>query len=449
MTIRQRIAAIINPTTQSPRPGNGHAPRHPHGLSELGLDSTITDEGAWSMIAGGGPTDRPWYDLSQDMTDALDAWRKNFLIRQIVRLTTAYVVGDGIKIVTEQASFQTFVDDFWNHRQNRLNRRLTAWCDELTRSGELFLVLFSNPIDGMSYVRAIPARSIEKVDTDPEDYEKEIGYNERVLGKVETKRWRSPITASTAATEPVMLHYSINKPLGATRGESDLTPILPWVKRYTTWLKDRVKFNQIRTDMSAAWIKIQDDGQVTAKRRQYEANPPTGGNIFVTGPGEELSFPAARIEAASAEPDGVALRLAVAAGANIPLHYLAEGTSATKATATEMADPTRRHYRMRQVDFGYILTDLCEQAYIRRSQVLGKSPYIHNPQARAEMPDVSREDNTSLAEAAKAITEAFNTMAERGWIDKATAIRLIFKFAGEVLPEQQLQDIITPPGEDE
>ena len=245
-----------------------------------------------------------------------------------------------------------------------------------------------------------------------------------------------------------MLHYTINKPLGATRGESDLTPILPWVTRYTTWLKDRVKFNQIRTEMCAAWVKIQDDTQVTAKRRQYEANPPTGGNIFVTGPGEELAFPAANIDAGQAEPDGVALRLAVAAGANIPLHYLAEGTSATKATATEMADPTRRHYRMRQIDFANILTDLCEQAYLKRAQVRGIMAYYRNPQARAEMPDVSREDNGALADAAKTITEAFNTMQERGWIDKETAVRLIFKFAGEVLPEDQLQQIITGPQDD-
>lgn len=420
--------------------GNGHSPP-----DTLGLDTKITDEGAWSLIAGGGPTDRPWYDLAQDMTDALDAWRKNFLIRQIVRLTTAYVVGDGIKIISEQSPFQHFIDDFWNHRQNRLDRRLASWCDELTRSGELFLVLFPNPADGMSYVRAIPARCIEHVETDKEDYEKEITYRERVLGQVEIKKWQSPRTAT--ATDPTMIHYSINKPLGATRGESDLTPILPWVKRYTTWLKDRVKFNQIRTDMAAAWVKIQDDSQVTAKRRQYEANPPTGGNIFVTGPGEELSFPAARIEAGQAEPDGVALRLAVAAGANIPLHYLAEGTSATKATAQEMSDPTRRHYHMRQIDFGNILTDLCEQAYLKRAQVRGIVAYYHNPQARAEMPDVSREDNGALAEAAKAITEAFDTMQEHGWIDKETAVRLIFKFAGEVLPEQRIQAIINPEGD--
>lgn len=445
MTLRQRIAEIISPTTQSHRPGNGNGNDNGHTLATTPSQrlGKITDEGAWSLIAGGGPADRPWYELAQDMTDALEAWRKNFLIRQIVRLTTAYVVGDGIKIVTDQPSFETFIDDFWNHRQNQLSRRLASWCDELTRSGELFLVLFPNPADGMSYVRAIPARCIENVETDEDDYEKEITFRERVLGKVETKKWPSLINANQ--TDAVMLHYTINKPLGATRGESDLTPILPWVKRYTAWLKDRVKFNQIRTDMCAAWVKIQDDSQVTAKRRQYEANPPTGGNIFVTGPGEELSFPAANIDAGQAEPDGVALRLAVAAGANIPLHYLAEGTSATKATAQEMADPTRRHYRMRQIDFGNILTDLCEQAYIRRSRILDKDPYIHNPQARAEMPDVSREDNAALADAAKAITEAFNTMQENGWIDKETAVRLIFKFAGEVLPEDRIQAIITGP----
>ena len=56
------------------------------------LPSTrVTDDGSmWDiLLSGGGPADRPWHDVAQDLDDALEAWRKNFLIRQIVRLTTA------------------------------------------------------------------------------------------------------------------------------------------------------------------------------------------------------------------------------------------------------------------------------------------------------------------------------------------------------------------------
>lgn len=402
----------------------------------------------------GGPADRTWSELAQDMDDTLEAWRKNFLIRQITRLTTAYVVGDGITVKSKHPFVSTFAAEFWSHPQNRIDRRLSAWCDELTRSGELFIALFTNPLDGMSYVRAIPARQIMAVETEQEDYERETGYLENTAlpggpawpGDPDcppfTRRWKAPGYA--AADGPTLLHYAINKPVGATRGESDLTPILPWVLRYSQWLKDRVRFNQVRAEMAAAWIKVADESAVSRKRLEYEANPPIGGNIFVTGPGEELAFPSANIAAGDASPDGLALRLAVAAGADIPLHFLAEGSSATRTTAEEMGDPTRRHYRMRQLDFGNMLANLVETAYARRAAVRGMRRAT-NATLYAEMPDVSREDNQALATSAKAIVETFDIMRRQGWIDDKTAITLAFKFAGEVLSDEDIDKILATP----
>jgi hypothetical protein len=134
--------------------------------------------GRWLPLSGYGPQDRPWADVLMDLVDALDAWRQNFLIRQIVRLTTAYVVGDGVKVSATHPWCKDFVSDFWTDKQNRMASRLPAWCDELTRAGELFIALFPNRVTGMQYVRAIPARQITSVETDPEDYEKETGYVE-------------------------------------------------------------------------------------------------------------------------------------------------------------------------------------------------------------------------------------------------------------------------------
>lgn len=430
-----------------------HLFQRPHTLA---ISRPVDDEGThWGGLLPdsinppfwprGGPADRAWQDLAHDMDDSLEAWRKNFLIRQIVRLTTAYVVGDGITVKAKHPYVTRFAADFWTHRQNRIDRRLSAWCDELTRSGELFIALFTNPLDGMSYVRAIPARQIVAVETHPEDYEVETGYLELTESGGQpdappfTKRWKAAATAHPL--EPAMLHYSINRPVGATRGESDLTPILPWAKRYTEWLKDRVRFNAIRTDMAAAWIKVADETAVTRKRLEYQANPPTGGNIFVTGPGEELSFPAANIDAGDATPDGHALRLAVAAGADIPLHFLAEGSSATRSTAEQMGDPTRRHYRMRQLDFAYMLCDITEAAYHRRTAILGTRAG-KDAGLQPEMTDISREDNGALATAAQTIVGAFATMRQNGWIDDHTAVSMAFKFAGEVLTEEQIEEII-------
>jgi hypothetical protein len=404
----------------------------------------VDDSPGWSDVsAGDGPADRPWYELHEDLADALTAWRKNFMVRQVVRLTTAYVVGDGIKVSSSHPWVRGFVEAFQSHRQNKLGDRLAAWCDELTRSGELYVVLFPNPVDGMQYVRAVPASQITRVETDPEDYERETGYLEQIVNQLEPRQWKSKHTARP--DEPCLLHYTVNKPVGATRGESDLTPLLPWARRYTDWLRDRVRFNKIRNELACAEIIIDDDSQVGAKRSQYKSDPPTSGSIFVHGRGEELKFPSANIAAFDAEADGKALRLAAATAADVPLHFFSEGDSATRATAVEMGDPTHRHYRMRQQAMCNILVDLCEQAY-RRKAALGLARVPADLGITAEAPDISRQDNLAMAQAAKQIVEAFALMADRGWITDELAIRLSFRFAGELLTEDEIKSILE--GED-
>ena len=44
-----------------------------------------------------------------------------------------------------------------------------------------------------------------------------------------------------------MLHYAINRPVGAQWGESDLAPVLRWLSRYAAWLEDRARLNRFRT----------------------------------------------------------------------------------------------------------------------------------------------------------------------------------------------------------
>ena len=420
------------------------------GLLRLGADSLVgpgltsaraDNDAGWNLVSGGdGPADRDWTSIRQDLEDSLEAWRLNAWVRQLVRLTSAYVVGDGIRVSSSRRVVGPFVEAFWSHRQNRIDQRLTAWCDELTRSGELFIALFPNPVDGMQYVRAIPASCILRVETDPEDYEREVAYHEQVPGYIEPKVWPSQHTAT--ASEPCLLHFTVNKPVGATRGESDLTPLLPWARRYAAWLRDRITFNKIRTELATAEIVLDDDSQVESKKSQYRANPPTAGSIFVHGRGEELRFPAANITAFEAKDDGKAIRLAMATAGDVPLHFFSEGESATRATAVEMGDPTHRFYRQRQKDLCSMLVELCETALIRHRAIREVRLPGGDWQIEAQAPDVSRADNEAMATAAKTIVDAFGMMAERGWITDEIAIRLAFKFAGEVLAEEEIQAIL-------
>ncbi len=106
--------------------------------------------------------DRYSYDRSEVLEQSLKAWRINPLARRIVELTSEYVVGGGLTINCKDEHTSQFLDQFWNHRLNRMPVRVSEMSDELTRTGNLFVIL-STDAAGMSYIRIMPASYIEKI----------------------------------------------------------------------------------------------------------------------------------------------------------------------------------------------------------------------------------------------------------------------------------------------
>jgi len=432
----------------------------------------VDDSSGWDSLSGGGPADRPWADKYSDLEDTLEAWQKNFFVRRLVTLTRSYAVAGGITITSEVPEVQAFIEDFWTHRQNRMARRVGPMCDEFTRAGEIFPVLFTNKADGMSYVRFVPASRIRAIETDDDDYETELRYAQTREQTAEPKWWIGPghpnafkprpsssgsagtakAEGGVAALPPLMLHYAVNKPIGATRGESDLLPVLPWARRYSEWLKDRVRLNRIRTRQALLHIKIADASQVETKRQQIRTDNPIEKGIYVSGPDEEVKAHELNIDASEAKEDGRALRLAIATGGNVGLHYMGEGETVNYATAKEMGEPTARFYAERQDDLIEALEGLVATAY-RRFCVTNQREWPGRQELRliASAAEVARADNQSLAEAAKNVVEALAQMRTLGWIDDETAAKLAFKFAGEPLGDEEIRKILesTEPLESE
>jgi hypothetical protein len=406
----------------------------------------VIDDQYWTKIYGGEqPTlDRDWQDHKEDLDDALEAWRTNPLARRIVALTTDYVVGSGIYLQSSAGWVQKFVDEFW--RLNSMMLRCYQWCDELTRSGELFLVMRTEDVSGTSFVRAIPAVSIDKVEAAAGDYEQELRYHEVMHGSFEGRWWPAGSTGNLNE-EQVVLHYAINRAVGCVRGEGDLGPILPWLRRYKDWLENRVRLNKYKT--AFMWdVTITGRpgrGDLVRKKRFKYKTAPEPGSIIVHDDGEKWEAVSPKIEAWDAKEDGKALRLCIAAGAGVPLHFLSEGESATRATAQEMGDPTFRHYYRRQLFFGHLLIDLLTKA-IRRANARGRGNRYGDLKLSARFPDVTKRDNLQMAQAALLITRALDLMARWRWIDKETAVSLAMKFAGELVDVREILERLEDEG---
>ena len=80
----------------------------------------------------------------------------------------------------------------------------------------------------MSYLRFVPATQIHHIETDPEDYETELRCAQApssAASTLEPKWWLGPDNpaawevSSNGTLPPLMLHFAVNRPIGATRGE--------------------------------------------------------------------------------------------------------------------------------------------------------------------------------------------------------------------------------------
>jgi len=382
----------------------------------------------------------------------------NPLARRIVGLTTQYVVGGGVTLHCEHEGTHAFLRRWWAHPLNRLPVRVYELCDELTRAGELFIAL-STDAGGMSYVRAVPALDIQEIVTAENDVEQAVAFVEKALpGEQEGRRWRAsnaptaddgPLTVARdggqvdGALEHVMLHYAINRPVGAKHGESDLAPLLRWLSRYAGWLDDRARLNHWR--QAFLYIVSGRFADEAAKRRrqaELNSNPPSPGSILVADQSETWDVIAPKLDSFEAREDGLALKKMIAAGAGVPLHFLAEPESATRTTAEAAGGPTFRHYQQRQIYFTWMLGDLARAAVRRRAAV------DRSVDAEAEITvtgtDISAKDNGALAEAAERIVQAFGTLYDRGLVDEAEMLRLAYTFAGEMVDLPRLLKRIGP-----
>jgi hypothetical protein len=380
----------------------------------------------------GSERDRHDYDREEILDEALDAWRVNPLARRIVGLTSQYVVGGGVEIACRHAPTRRFLKAFWEHSLNRLEVKIYEWCDELTRSGNLFLLL-STDAAGMSYVRAVPTRDVKEIQSPANDYDQETGYVLRSSeDEVTYPAWQAGDDApdEQGAFQPVMLHYAINRPAGGQWGESDLAPLLRWLARYANWLEDRARLNRYRnTFLYVVKARFVSEVDRAARQAQLATNQPSTGSILVVDESETWEVISPKLESADANTDGLALKKMIASGAGLPLHFLAEPESATRTTAEASGGPTYRHFEQRQKFFLWLLSDLLRVVAHRRRLV--DRQMLRDAEVKVTGGDISARDNLSLAMAASNMVAVLGDLRDRGLIDDSEMLRLVYRFSGE------------------
>ncbi|MFN2233876.1 MAG: hypothetical protein ACK2U1_06570 [Anaerolineales bacterium] len=416
--------------------------------SELAAVSVkVDDSPGWGSISSLGH-DRSASDIQELYDDSLNAWRKNPMAFRIVQTITDYVVGDQLVISSENPDLQKFLESFWHHRENYMENRLESMCEELSRAGDLFVLLFRNDADGMSYIRFITKDQVAQIKTASNDWEKELVVIEKARSPGEKeKNWYTPESGMSRKSKAIILHYAVNRPLGALLGEGDLNVIVPWLLRYSRMLEDRVRLNWAMR--AFLWIITVPTSKIKEKQEQYK-KPPEPGSVIIKDEGEQWEVTAPNLRGADASHDMRALRQMIDAGSGQPPHWRGEGENVNLATATAMQAPVERHLLRRQKYFAWMVQDIIYQAYQRAADVdkvkpLESADYGHL--FTMDLQDITRRDNVNLAKSARDLTLALKDVAGLlpGESKKFNRLllRLTYKFLGEPQEEDTIDEIMS------
>jgi len=305
--------------------------------------------------------------------------------------------------------------------------------------------MLSTDSAGMSYIRVLPASEIDQIISKPNDIEQPVSFTLRSSLEEANPQ---PIPAYDPLTDegsdPVILHYAINRPAGAQWGESDLAPLLRWLSRYSAWLEDRARLNRYRNAfLYVVQAKFTSEAARKARQTALNANPPQPGSILVADENEKWSAIHPRLESGDAEKDGLALKKMISAGAGIPLHFLAEPESATRTTAEEAGGPTYRHFEQRQAHFVWMLKDMLGAVLARRMKLDRKlARQTDEGSGRIDFSvtgaDISSRDNALLAQAAFHMSSVLGDLRDRGLISNDEVLRLIYRFFGETVDAEAM-----------
>jgi hypothetical protein len=241
-----------------------------------------------------------------------------------------------------------------------------------------------------------------------------------------------------------MVHYAVNRVVGALMGESDLATITPWLLRYSRLVEDRVRMHWAAR--AFLWIVTVPANKVQAKREQYRTAPEAG-SVIIKDEAESWQAVNPDLKGFDAQFDLRAVRQMIDAGAGMPPHWRGEAHDVSLATAEAMEHSASRHLRRRQLYLRHLVQDLVHLAYTRAHQIGRVRTKPNRHAIRVDVVDIDRDDNASLAASARDVAEALATLTNQVAIAPTTSLRrlmlkLVLRFAGEDSTEDTINQLL-------
>ena len=365
-------------------------------LAELEL--SLEDQG-WRQIMAGFDGEFSRGALGEIVRRSRYAYLANPLVNHALEVQAHYVFGQGVQVAARHPAINDVIRAVWEDPGNRAEltsaaAQLRAEI-ELSSTGNLFLVLFTEARTGHLRIRSIPIEEIDDVITDPGDRRTPWFYR-RVWSERQTNNGRET-TVRRVALYPdwryqprrnqrpasiggVPVHWTatiMHRAVGGTAlmrfGVPETYSALDWVVAVR---EDLERFATIRRAQASFAARITTAGgrkgvaaskarlATTAGTAAGETNPPPiAGSTFIGAQGA-AEYDVVRLSGAAPHPeDARRLGLMAAAGLGIPETILfGNADVGNLATSKTLDRPTELKMRARQELWNETIRDLLDYA---------------------------------------------------------------------------------------
>lgn len=301
-----------------------------------------------------------------------------------------FVIGEGMTVVAEDKRVQALVNAHWHNHVNAWPKRLEDRTLELGMNGEVLEVSFVDDRTGEVRWCNIDPLLIKEVERDPTNPDRAAWVHLKKpieapgVGSVSTRPTKivtdadgtSRVVFDTTRHKLRVIHVderawsptrgklvgdctftTINKIAGATRGLSDLAPVIDWVPLHEQFLHSM--HDAAAAKVAYVWdIEVENATPELLEdvKKQGLADEPESGATRLHGDNVTIKAEAPDLGTADLEAHAGVLKRHIAVGLGIPEHWLSESPPAGDG-AVEAGAPTTKRLRARQgVMRGFAIT---------------------------------------------------------------------------------------------
>lgn len=409
-----------------------------------------TDDAQWRPLTAGHIQE----ELVPETRDRMVKYARymyltNPMARRIFELLSNFTVGSGsVSFRAADKRVQQLLNEFWNDPINDWPKKLTVRAKELSIYGELCMPVEVNQVTGKVRTKWLSPIDIKEVRVDPSNIElarklvlltSELGEKERTLDVINF----DPVSEYRFGEA---FWYAINKCSDATRGTSDILPIIDWLGLY-----DEVLFNvNERIAHMSTWlwdvsVAGGTDPEIRKLTRELEAKKIRPGSFRVHN--DRIAYMPISPSLVPGDVHEAArmFKVYILGGAGMPEHFFGEPGDSSKSIGSEMSETAFKMFEERQAMWKCIISDMfnfvIDQAIVH--QMLPKRV---SREFDVIMPRVSKREIQRAGGSILRVAQTLDVSLRQGLIDKNIARKVLLASIDQIgldvsFTEDEIADI--------